>query len=230
MKQITLTLVAMVPAIASLGAVDPAGAPGVRYSDTVAINGLPWSPGVFTLDIPQFNLPGTLLGVHWELVGRMTGDFQVRNASGSGGDLSYSSIANMTVTGANLAGSAVVLASSGDSGLTGPANTGDDIAPGGYYVDTYDTGDVSDTGVLNAGLAPWIGNSTVSLNIQSSFTGLTGGSVSTDDTFNNADAQATFYVYYTYDDNIVIPEPGTYVGALALLGVGAMGYRRMRRA
>ena len=225
MTKAVVVLAALVPAINVGAALDPAGAPGVTYTDSYAFpappNGvnLPWA---VVLDIPKFNpFLGTLTKVHWEIIGNVEGDYNVSNDNPvESGTLSYSAQANLAATGPGLA-----VASTPGSFGSFP-----NIAPNGFVFGDYSGSDTDAGTIVNAlDLASWTGAGNVGINVVGTFQGLTGGDVSPVNGTVTGAGGVQVNVYYEYSD-AVIPEPGTYVGALALLGVGAMGYRRMRRA
>ena len=225
MTKAVVVLAALVPAINVGAALDPAGAPGVTYTDSYAFpappNGvnLPWA---VVLDIPKFNpVLGTLTKVHWEIIGNVEGDYNVSNDNGTqSATLNYIANATLAASGPGLAVNST------------PNSVGifPGVLPNGIVFGDYSGSDTDAGTIVNAlDLASWTGLGNVGINVNGTFLGNVGSDTSPFSGNVTGAAGVQVNVYYEYSD-AVVPEPGTYVGALALLGVGAMGYRRMRRA
>jgi hypothetical protein len=225
MTKAVVALAALVPALNVGAALDPAGAPGVTYTDSYAFpappNGvnLPWN---VVLDIPKFNPAlGTLQKVHWEIIGNVEGDYLISNDNPTEtGTLNYIANATLAAVGPGLAVNST------------PSSAGvfPGIAPNGIVTSDYSGSDTDSGVIVNAlDLASWTGVGNVNISVAGTFLGLVGGDISPVNGGVTGAGGVQANVYYEYSD-AVVPEPGTYVGGLALLGVGALAYRRMRRA
>ena len=91
--------------------------------------------------------------------------------------------------------------------------------------------EATDSGVIAnpLDLLSWTGLGNVNIGVNGTFLGNVGSDTSPFSGNVTGAGGVQLNVYYEYND-AVVPEPGTYVGGLALLGVGAIAYRRMRRA
>ena len=176
-------------------------------------------------EVPKFNPGlGTLTKVSWYIYVDFEGTVDLTNNGGATqtGTVDYGTKHTVSVAGLGIDEITQPIAAGGpfaysldptDSLLIGPASGFDD-----------DSGQT----MVPAELANWTGAGNVSIPLihESVLTLIGGGSLEAD---FNQDGRSYIEVTYTYSD-VIVPEPGTYVGGLALLGVGAMAYRRMRRA
>jgi len=177
-------------------------------------------------EVPKFNPAlGTLTKVSWYIWVEFTGSVGLVNngSDPQSGTLNFgtqhtvdvASLGVNEITQPIAAGGpfAYSLAGGGGADSVGPSSGWDD-----------DSGFTTSPAVL----ANWTGAGNVSLPLvhESVLLLIGGGSLLAD-----FEQQGRSYidVTYTYTPGVV-PEPGTYVGGLALVGVGALAYRRMRRA
>jgi len=225
MKKLTTALLA-------LGAGLAAQASTLTYTDWDPSTGFtPVASGTTTLsynsafEVPKFNPGlGTLTKVSWYIYVDFSGTVEFTSASPDPQDVEISYGTKHTISSATY----------GVSEITQPL-VGPFLFPNVLNGDTITVGpetgwDEDDGFTTNAGLlANWTGagNANIPLTHQSVLE-ITGGGSLVDINFLQ-EGRSYIEVTYTYTDGVV-PEPGTYVGGLALLGVGALAYRRMRRA
>jgi len=230
MKKLTTALLVLAAGVA-------AQASTVSYTDWDPTAGFtPLPPGALpaggtalsyssAFEVPKFNPGlGTLTKVSWLIYVDFLGDVDLKNNGNAlqSGSLDYGTKHTVSVAGLGINEVTTPIAAGGP--FVYNLNPGDTlgIGPDGGWDD--DTGSTTVAGEL----ANWtgVGNVSIPLLHESVLTLTGGGSLTA--VFEQT-GRSYIDVTYTYTDG-VIPEPGTYVGALALLGVGALGYRRMRRA
>ena len=225
MKKLTTALLALAAGVT-------AQASTLTYTDwdpTTGFNSLP--SGSTTLsyssafELPKFNPGlGTLTKVSWYIYADFEGTVDFTSASIDPQDIEVSYGTKHVVNEPSLGIDEETTPSVGPFVYLGVL-LGDDISVGP------DAGSDDDSGSTTSALllAAWTGAGNVSIPLShQSVISLTGGGSLTDVAFLQ-EGRSYIEVTYTYTDGVV-PEPGTYVGGLALLGVGALAYRRMRRA
>ena len=225
MKKLTTALLVLAAGVA-------AQASTVSYTDWDPTAGFtPVASGTTKLsynsafEVPKFNPGlGTLTKVSWYIYVDFTGTVDLTNNG------------NQTQSGTVDYGTKhmVIVPGLGINEISQP------IAAGGPFAYSLDPNDSTTIGIAAGSdddsgnttvageLANWtgLGNVNIPLTHESVLTLIGGGSLSS---VFDQNGRSYIEVTYTYSDGVV-PEPGTYVGGLALLGVGAMAYRRMRRA
>ena len=176
--------------------------------------------------VPKFNPGlGTLTKVSWYIYAEFTGEVDLTNNGG----LPQNGLVNFGTQHTTAANATL-----GVFEVTSPLAAGGPFAyalnPGDSTTIGPDAGNDDDSGftVNGAQLNNWTGAGTVNIPLlhESVLNLIGGGSLTAEFTQTG---RSRIEVTYEYTD-AVIPEPGTYVGGLALLGVGGLAYRRMRRA
>ena len=177
------------------------------------------SPGSQTLAFDQFNMLGcTLLSVTLELDAWEGGNITAENDGEIEGNITVTMSGWVTGTGPNLLATALLSQSAGPQWVDatdGVPGSGPDFHDFGYVSDSD-----SDTDFQNTNLAPFIGTSTVDIDIDGeggwAFSGVTNATLQMSDF--EAGGDATIIYEYT-----CIPEPATIgmvvFGALGMFGV-----------
>ena len=225
MKKLTTALLALAAGVA-------AQAGTVSFTDWDPTAGFtPVASGTTKLsyssafEVPKFNPGlGTLTKVSWYIYVDFVGEVDLKNNGGQTqtGTVDYGTKHTVQVAGLGIDEVTQTIAAGGPFVYS--------LAPNDTTTIGSASGNDDDTGFTTAAgeLANWTGAGNVSIPLvhESVLTLIGGGSLAS---VFDQDGRSYIEVTYTYTDGVV-PEPGTYVGGLALLGVGALAYRRMRRA
>ena len=196
--------------------------PALGYNTVAAGQEALTYDSAFTL--PQFDSSlGTLTKVSWYIYAEVIGSVTVVNTGAASANVEYTYGSKHITTSAPLGIlSSINVASYSSPPLTlasGDSDTSPELAGSDF-----DTGFTTSAAIL----ANWQGAGDVTIPLRHENRILletTGNMESLFDQYGRSYIDVTYH----YDTGIV-PEPGTYIGGLALLGVGGLAYRRMRRA
>ena len=177
-------------------------------------------------EVPKFNPGlGTLTKVSWYIFVEFSGTVDLTNDGNlaQNGQLNFGT-QHTTSANASLGVFEVTSPLAANGPFVYNLNPGDSTSIGPEA----GTDDDSGSTVNGLHLANWTGAGNVVIPIlhESVLNLIGGGSLSAD---FHQEGRSRIEVTYEYSP-AVVPEPGTYVGGLALLGVGGLAYRRMRRA
>ena len=220
----------------------PAGAgptPGAPVFTTLIWGGGPIPDGTVKLEVPTFDGSlGTLAGVSIEVIGGFRGELKAVNSGTSEAtEVKVNATGFIVMPDFTLAQSTVI-PEFGDAVFDPPVSDGfydiGTIPPLSTALSPLITETSSTTldGFDYFPAAWWTDDGVSWLDFPVGAFASTSGSGNGGDLttgIQNGQANVTLNVTYFYND-AVIPEPGTYVAGLALLGMGVLGYRRMRRA
>lgn len=196
--------------------------PAAGYNNTSAGQTALTYSSAFT--VPKFNPGlGTLTKVSWYIWGEVEGSVTVVNTGNAEAEVEYSYGSKLSTTEASLGILSVINLASYTSPVLSLAPGDGDTSP---VLISDNDGVGSTTSALI--LPNWQGAGDVVIPLlheNKIFLSTTGNMESQFDQYGRSRIEVTYH----YDTGVV-PEPGTYVGGLALLGIGGLAYRRMRRS
>lgn len=224
MKKLTTAMLALAAGAAAMADSitytdwDPAAGYNTTANGTTALT----YNSAFT--VPKFNPGlGTLTKVSWYIWAEVQGSVTVVNTGNADADVEYSYGSKFTTTEASLGILSVINLAAYTSPLITLAPSDSDTSP--VLLTDNDGAGQTTSGLI---LPNWQGAGDVVIPLlheNKIFLSTTGNMESQFDQYGRSRIEVTYH----YDTGVV-PEPGTYVGGLALLGIGGLAYRRMRRS